>query len=102
MPTVLITGLNGFVAAHTAVIFLQNDWNVRGTVRSQDKADKVKTLPALQSYFDQGRIETVIVEDLIKGDFTEALKGVDGVSSSLTGPSRCRHTPIVLQIQDVN
>jgi nucleoside-diphosphate-sugar epimerase len=80
MPTVLITGLNGFVAVHTAVVYLENGWNVRGTVRSQEKGDKVKALPCFKEY--QGKVETVILEDLIKGDYTEALKGVDAV---------CRH-----------
>ena len=85
MPTVLITGLNGFVAVHTAVVFLSNGWDVRGTVRSQDKADKVKSLPALKQYVDQGKVSIVIVEDLIKGDFSEALQGVDGASEKAAG-----------------
>ncbi|ORX39572.1 hypothetical protein BD324DRAFT_575517 [Kockovaella imperatae] len=80
MPTVLITGLNGFVAVHTAVIFLSNGWSVRGTVRSKEKAEKVKSLPVLKEYVDQGKVELVILEDLIEGDFSEALKGVDGVA----------------------
>lgn len=80
MRTVLITGLNGFVAVHTALVFLPNECSVLGTVRSQDKADKVKGLPVLKDYFAGGRIELVIVEDLIKGDLSQALRGVDAVS----------------------
>jgi len=34
----------------------------------------------LKDYFAGGRIELVIVEDLIKGDFSQALRGVDAVS----------------------
>lgn len=83
MPTVLITGLNGFVAVHTAVRFLKEGWHVRGTIRSQDKAEKVKTLPSLAQGFKDGKVEVVIVKDLIEGDFTEALKGVDAVSLTL-------------------
>jgi nucleoside-diphosphate-sugar epimerase len=77
MPTVLITGLNGFVAVHTAVVYLQNGWNVRGTVRSEEKGEKVLALPCFEKY--EGKIEYVLLEDLIKGDYTDALKGVDAV-----------------------
>ena len=78
MPTVLITGINGFVAVHTAVKYLENGWNVRGTVRSADKGDKALALPCFKQYKD--KIDYVIVEDLIKGDFSEALKGVDSIA----------------------
>ena len=80
MPTVLITGLNGFLAVHTALVFLSHDWSVRGTVRSSAKAENTKKLPSLSKYVADGRVELVVVEDLIKGDFSEALKGVDAVS----------------------
>jgi nucleoside-diphosphate-sugar epimerase len=78
MPTVLITGINGFVAIHTAVKYLENGWNVRGTVRSSDKGDKALALPVFKQYKD--KINYVVVEDLIEGDFTEALNGVDAVA----------------------
>jgi nucleoside-diphosphate-sugar epimerase len=78
MPTVLITGINGFVAVHTAVKYLENGWNVRGTVRSADKGDKALALPCFKQYKD--KVDYVIVEDLIKGDFSEALKGVDAIA----------------------
>lgn len=79
MPTVLITGINGFVAVHTAVQFLENGWNVRGTVRSKSKGEKALALPCFEKY--QGKIDFVVVEDLIEGDFSEALNGVEAVSS---------------------
>lgn len=78
MPTVLISGINGFVAVHTAVQYLENGWHVRGTVRSKAKGDSAIALPCFKQY--QGKIDYVIVEDLIQGDFTEALKGVDAVA----------------------
>ena len=78
MPTVLITGINGFVAVHTAVQYLENGWNVRGTVRSKDKGDKAMALPCFSQY--KGKIDYVLIEDLIEGDFTEALKGVDAIA----------------------
>ncbi|EIW68976.1 hypothetical protein TREMEDRAFT_62690 [Tremella mesenterica DSM 1558] len=79
MPTVLITGLNGFVATHTAIRFLQAGWDVRGTVRSTSKGDKTLALPALKKYSEESRIGYVVVKDL-EGDFTQALEGVDGVA----------------------
>jgi nucleoside-diphosphate-sugar epimerase len=76
MPRVLITGLNGFVAVHVAKVFLDEGWSVRGTVRSQSKVHRVRSLPV----FEDKEIEVVILDDLINGDFTEALDGVDAVS----------------------
>ena len=67
---VLITGISGFVATHVALEFLKNGHRVRGTVRSQDKAEIVKKTPAFGDYLD--RLEFVIVEDLVTGDFSEA------------------------------
>jgi nucleoside-diphosphate-sugar epimerase len=81
MPTVLITGLNGFVAVHTALVYLSNGFSVNGTFRSQSKADKTLALPVLASYVKEGKIKAFIVEDLIQGDFTKALEGVEIVSS---------------------
>jgi nucleoside-diphosphate-sugar epimerase len=80
MPTVLITGLNGFVAIHTALVYLANGWNIRGTFRSQSKAHKTLALPVWGDAVKQGKIQTIIVEDLIEGDFSKALEGVEAVS----------------------
>ncbi|WWD00647.1 hypothetical protein V866_007582 [Kwoniella sp. B9012] len=76
---VLITGLNGFVAPHIAVEFLNNGWNVRGTVRSNSKRNSTLNLPYLKKWADQGKLEAVIVEDFLTSDWTEALNGVDAV-----------------------
>lgn len=84
MPTVLITGINGFVAIHTAVQFLENGWDVRGTVRSEEKGKKALAVPAFEKY--KGKVTYVIVEDLIEGDFTEALEGVEAVSAIASLP----------------
>jgi hypothetical protein len=80
MSTVLITGLNGFCAVHTALIYLAYGWNVRGTFRSQSKADKTLALPVWGDSVKQGKIEGVIVEDLVEGDFGKVLEGVEVVS----------------------
>jgi nucleoside-diphosphate-sugar epimerase len=80
MPTVLITGLNGFVAIHTALVYLANGWNIRGTFRSQSKAEKTLALPIWGDVVKQGKVEAFIVEDLVEGDFSKALEGVEVVS----------------------
>ncbi|WVQ77244.1 hypothetical protein IAR50_006927 [Cryptococcus sp. DSM 104548] len=79
-PIVAITGLNGFISTHTALAFLAHDWSVRGSVRSQSKVDQVKSLKVWQPYLEQGRLEVVVVEDLVEGNLTDFLKGVEGVA----------------------
>lgn len=74
---VLITGISGFVGAWVTYTALERGWQVRGTVRSQSKADGLKALPQFKDYAEKGQLEFVIVEDVITGDFDEALKGVD-------------------------
>ena len=85
MPTVLITGLNGFVAVHAASRFLQGGWNVRGTVRSADKGDKVLALPIFAQYSGTNRLSYVVLKDMVNDDYSEALAGVDAVSSRAPG-----------------
>lgn len=76
--TVLVTGVSGFIATHVALRFLENGWNVRGTVRSEDKGKKVAELPCFKDYKD--KLSFTVVEDLVTGDFSEAVKGVDAVA----------------------
>lgn len=42
MPSVLVTGANGFVAYQTLKILLQRGYEVVGTVRSADKITYIK------------------------------------------------------------
>lgn len=79
---VLVTGISGFVATHVALEFLKNGHRVRGTVRSQDKADLVKKTPVFEPYKEQ--LSFVVVEDLVTGDFAEA--GKDTIDSLCHGP----------------
>ena len=47
IETVLVTGISGFIAKHVALELLKQGHNVRGTVRSPNRADSVrKTLAA--------------------------------------------------------
>ena len=78
MPqTVLVTGASGFVASHVIRYFLENGFNVRGTVRNEKSAAKVRE--AHSKYADA--LSFAFVKDISEiGAFDEAVKGVDGVS----------------------
>ncbi|KAF9467171.1 hypothetical protein BDZ94DRAFT_1305655 [Collybia nuda] len=74
--TVLLTGATGFIATQVVGVLLSRGFRVRGTVRTTEKGEYVKSL------FKQAgdRFEYVIVEDLQKDDgFNDAVRGVDGI-----------------------
>ena len=54
-PTVLITGVSGFIAKHCAAEMLGAGYGVRGTVRSLKRADEVKA--SLAKHVDVSRLE---------------------------------------------
>ncbi|WWC63267.1 uncharacterized protein I303_105867 [Kwoniella dejecticola CBS 10117] len=74
---VLVTGASGYISSHTVEAFLDQGYNVRGTVRSTSKGEYLANL-----FKDKkGKFEYAIVEDIGKdGAFDEAVKGVDGVA----------------------
>ncbi len=75
-PVVLITGISGFIAKHTALCALKAGYHVRGTVRSLDKADAVIT--TLARYGGDVHNLEFIEADLLSDDgWEEAVKGVD-------------------------
>lgn len=75
---VLISGLNGFVATDIALAFLEAGYRVRGTVRSQAKADIWLRLPAFGPFIARGQVEVVFVSDIVRpGAFDDVLAGVD-------------------------
>ncbi|KAL2002163.1 hypothetical protein VTN02DRAFT_518 [Thermoascus thermophilus] len=79
--TILVTGASGFIAAHVLTSFLEAGYNVRGTVRSEATADKVRQSHA--KYAD--RLSFAIVPDMgVPDAFDEAVKGVDGVIHTAT------------------
>ncbi|GAA6056229.1 hypothetical protein JCM3770_002098 [Rhodotorula araucariae] len=72
---VLVSGASGFVGTAVVLAFLEKGYRVRGTVRSQEKADKWEKKHAAK--FAEGQIEWAIVEDIAApGAFDEAIKGV--------------------------
>jgi len=74
-PKVLVTGPSGFIGAHVFVQLLEKGYAVRGTVRSQSKADFfTKRFPEAAK---EGRISFNIVPDIGKpGAFKDAVKGI--------------------------
>ncbi|KAK2467480.1 hypothetical protein APHAL10511_000335 [Amanita phalloides] len=73
---ILVTGANGYVAIWVIRTLLEQGYVVRGTVRSEAKADFLRD--EFQSYGD--RFELAIVGDFLKeGAFDEAVKGVDAI-----------------------
>ena len=74
---ILITGPSGFVASHIIREFFEAGYKVRGTVRSESSAERIKRLHS--KYASQLSFATV--EDIsVPGAFDEAVKEVDGVS----------------------
>lgn len=77
---VLITGLNGYIAAHTAATFLKAGYSVRGTVRSNN-ANTESVVRALSKYHDGDRLEVVSVPDFdANGAFDSAVKGAHAIA----------------------
>lgn len=69
MTRVLLTGGSGFIAAHTLDVLLSHGHSVVTTVRSQEKADKIKE--ENQTYVDQGKLDFAIVPDIAQPDAFE-------------------------------
>ncbi|OBZ70868.1 hypothetical protein A0H81_09122 [Grifola frondosa] len=65
-----VTGVSGFLGSHVIHQLLEAGYLVRGTVRT-DKVALVQE--GYASYGDQ--LEVIAIDDLINGDFTDALKG---------------------------
>ena len=78
---VLVTGASGFVAAHVLTSFLDHGYYVRGTVRSEAAAEKVRKSHG--GHKNANKLSFAIVEDVAaSGAFDEAVKGVQGVRTS--------------------
>ncbi|CAF9939878.1 MAG: methylglyoxal reductase (NADPH-dependent) gre2 [Heterodermia speciosa] len=77
---ILLTGASGFVAAHILESLLRHGYDVRGTVRSEATADKVRKTHSHLLEGTQSRLTFAIVPDVASpGAFNDAVKDVDGV-----------------------
>lgn len=75
---VLLTGSSGHVGYATLIAVLKKGYRVRATVRSQDKADLVKSTASTQPYLSQ--LEFAEVKDITAdGAFDQAVHGVSAV-----------------------
>lgn len=81
LPTgslILVTGANGFVASHVVDRLLEDGFNVRGSIRSEEKGKWLHEV--FDNKYGEGRFETVIVPDMeANGAFDTAVKGVAGI-----------------------
>lgn len=68
---VLITGINGFIAIQITKIFLENGYTVVGTVRSDSKADYIKSL--FKDAYDAGRLDFAVVKNITVDDAFDAV-----------------------------
>jgi nucleoside-diphosphate-sugar epimerase len=72
-PTVLITGISGFIARHCALEMLRSGYRVRGTVRAQDKADSVSR--SLARHVDTEALEFAEADLMSDAGWKEAVAG---------------------------
>ncbi|RVX73465.1 hypothetical protein B0A52_03107 [Exophiala mesophila] len=81
---ILISGVNGYIAAQIARAFLDAGFKVRGTSRSRSSS-AILTEGPLKSDFEAGRFEVVEVPDItVAGAFDEAVKGVYAIAHTAT------------------
>ncbi|KAH7367873.1 ketoreductase [Plectosphaerella cucumerina] len=79
-PTVLVTGINGYIASATVLEFIAAGYRVRGTVRSLDKSQAILS-EAFRAHLDANTLEIVEVPDaLAPKALDDAVKGVVGVA----------------------
>ncbi|MCJ1460249.1 methylglyoxal reductase (NADPH-dependent) gre2 [Mycoblastus sanguinarius] len=90
---ILLTGASGFVAAHVLNSLLQHGYSIRGTVRSEATAEKVRKTHSHLLNGDNSRLTFAIVPDVAKsGAFDKAVKDVDGVIHTAS--------PFVMQVEN--
>jgi len=76
--TVLITGINGYIAGNTAKEFLNAGYSVRGTARSLARTKELEA--ALKPYLDAGQLTIVEVPDITApGAFDGAVRDVRAI-----------------------
>ncbi|KAL7277940.1 hypothetical protein ACG7TL_007888 [Trametes sanguinea] len=78
--TILVTGANGFLGLWQVRELLNRGYRVRGSVRSADKGERIKTLLHEKQPLVEDRFEYIVVPDITKdGAFDEAVTGVDSI-----------------------
>jgi nucleoside-diphosphate-sugar epimerase len=72
--TVLITSITGFLGANILDDLVKGGYKIKATVR-----DISRGKDAVAKYAGTSQPELIEIKDLIHGDLTEALKGVDAI-----------------------
>ena len=78
MPRVLITGASGFIAGHCVLEMLNHGYDVRGTLRSLDRADSIRSI--LAAHTDRIDALDFVTADLMDAaSWVEAARDCDGI-----------------------
>ncbi|EIW53078.1 D-lactaldehyde dehydrogenase [Trametes versicolor FP-101664 SS1] len=78
--TVLVTGANGYIGHWVVRTLLERGYSVRGTVRSETKAQELVGFVSRIIPQAKDRFNAVVVPDIAEaGAFDEAAKGLDGI-----------------------
>jgi len=72
---VLVTGISGFLGGHVALQLLEHGYMVRGSVRSLERAERVKSALAANGA-DVSRLEFVALDLMSDKGWAEAMNGV--------------------------
>ncbi|OBT48307.1 hypothetical protein VE00_01256 [Pseudogymnoascus sp. WSF 3629] len=100
MTRVLLTGGSGFIATHVLNVLLKQGHSVVTTVRSQDKADKIRKA---HSSFGKDKLDFSIVEDIaVEGAFDNAVKSDPPFEAVIhtAGPFHFNVTDVQKQLLD--
>ncbi len=78
MKTVLVTGISGLIARHTALAFLNAKYRVRGTLRDMSRVGELRE--TLSAHADTGALEFVEADLLADEGWDAAVAGCDCVA----------------------
>ncbi|KAK5944762.1 hypothetical protein PMZ80_001962 [Knufia obscura] len=77
---VLITGINGYIASHIALLLLRKGYTVRGTSRSESTPTRLLAQSAFQPFASTSRLQHFVVSEItVPGAFDEAVHGVHAI-----------------------
>ena len=62
--TILLTGVNGYIASHIALLLLQHGYTVLGTSRNASTLDNLLKQPAFAPFKDTGRLKHTVIKDI--------------------------------------
>ncbi|KAF3022481.1 hypothetical protein E8E14_010529 [Neopestalotiopsis sp. 37M] len=79
-PTLLITGVTGFIGFKVLITALEEGYTIRAAVRSIEKSKTISSHPTVLSACQQDKLSFVQIPDICReGAYDEALKGITHV-----------------------